>query len=208
MNPLLLRLEELSKDFNPAQRAMFDGMLNNFIGIVSGMNQVVPAAINASQVENVPEEKVIPGENRSFVIYTDGACSGNPGPGGWGVVITVPGYVRQVIFEDAGRFMMTTNNQMELTAVLSAIHLLPGGSEAIIRTDSQNVIGWLSQGWKRKVPEINELCTKIENAIKMRDVKISFEHVKGHSGDEFNERCDMLATGKATPIQMPLADMF
>ena len=123
-------------------------------------------------------------------IHTDGACSGNPGKGGWAAVLTSRGHKKEI----SGGNPDTTNNQMELQAVLSAIYALRRPCcDVVIVTDSQNVIGWLSQGWKRKNPQIRALCEQIEAAIRTGCHEVSFEKVKGHSGHEFNERADQLA---------------
>ena len=84
-----------------------------------------------------------------LVAHTDGACKGNPGPGGWAVVFSQGD---KALVEYSGREANTTNNRMELTAVLEAIKHAPHTIRLDIVTDSKNVIGWLSQGWKRKSP--------------------------------------------------------
>ena len=123
-------------------------------------------------------------------IYTDGASSGNPGPGGWAAVLTSRSHKKEI----SGGNPDTTNNQMELQAVLSAICTLRRPCcDVVIVTDSRNVIGWLSQGWKRKNPQIRALCDEIEAAIRTGCHEVSFEKVKGHAGHPMNERADQLA---------------
>ena len=128
-------------------------------------------------------------ERFQVTAYTDGACSGNPGPGGWGAVLMCGKYEREI----SGGERETTNNRMELKAVLEVVRALNAPCELFVCTDSQNVIGWLSKGWKRKNPAIRALCQEIEAALKEGSHAIAFEHVKGHSGDPLNERADALA---------------
>jgi len=124
------------------------------------------------------------------IIYTDGSCSGNPGPGGWAAVLTSGDHKNEI----SGGNPDTTSNRMELQAVLSAIYALRRPCcDVVIVTDSRNAIGWLSKGWKRKNPAIRALCQEIEAAIRTGCHEVSFEKVKGHSGHEFNERADQLA---------------
>jgi ribonuclease HI len=133
-----------------------------------------------------------------LVAHTDGACSGNPGPGGWAVVFSQGD---KAIAEYSGSEFDTTNNRMELTAVREAISHAPPGFRLDIVTDSKNVIGWLSQGWKRKEPTIAALCAEIDTLRAGRGFAagdpnggVRFQHVLGHQGDKFNERADYLAT--------------
>ena len=134
-----------------------------------------------------------------LVAHTDGACSGNPGPGGWAVVFSQGD---KAIAEYSGHEANnTTNNRMELTAVREAIRHAPRSVKLDIVTDSKNVIGWLSQGWKRKEPTIAALCAEIDTLRTGRgfdvgdpDGGVQFSHVLGHQGDKFNERADLLAT--------------
>ncbi len=132
-----------------------------------------------------------------LVAHTDGACSGNPGPGGWAVVFSQNG---DVLAEFSGGEANTTNNRMELTAVREAIRHAPPGIRLDIITDSKNVIGWLSQNWKRNDPTIAALCAEIDTLCAGRGFAaddpaggVSFTYVRGHQGDKFNERADELA---------------
>jgi ribonuclease HI len=132
-----------------------------------------------------------------LVAHTDGAVSGNPGPGGWAVVFSQGD---KAIAEYSGSEANTKNNRMELTAVREAIRRAPRGVRLDIVTDSRNVIGWLSQGWKRNDPTIAALSREIDT---LRDGRafdvgnpeggIQYCHVLGHQGDKFNERADHLA---------------
>ncbi len=123
-----------------------------------------------------------------LVAHTDGACSGNPGPGGWAVVYSQGGVL---IGELSGGSPATTNNRMELVAIQEALRQAPEGVDLQIITDSQNAIGWLSKGWKRKDPAIAALCQEIDQLMAARSC--TFSHVLGHNGDVLNERADRLA---------------
>lgn len=136
-------------------------------------------------------------------IYTDGACSGNPGPGGWGAVLR---YGEHEI-ELSGGERETTNNRMELTAVIEALKKLKFRCNVTIYTDSKYVAdaflqgwiwGWIKNGWKKsdKKPVLNpELWQELLKEINKHEYKIIW--VKGHAGHPENERCDKLATAKA-----------
>jgi ribonuclease HI len=134
-----------------------------------------------------------------LVAHTDGACSGNPGPGGWAVVFSQDG---KVVRKHFGHEAVTTNNRMELTAIREAIRLAPPEARLEIATDSQNAIGWLSKGWKRNEPPIAAICREIDQLRAARAsaqngaaTDISFRWVRGHDGDALNEMADRLATG-------------
>lgn len=135
---------------------------------------------------------------KSVTIYTDGACSGNPGPGGWGAIL-IYGKVEK---ELSGAESMTTNNRMELMAAISALEALKSSCVVELYSDSQYVRqgitewlpGWKARGWKTadKKPVKNaDLWGRLELAAKRHEV--SWHWVKGHSGHPLNERADMLA---------------
>ncbi len=137
---------------------------------------------------------------RSVVeIYTDGACSGNPGPGGWGAVLTHGGRTKELW---GGEAAPTTNNRMELMAAIKALEELTRKSTVRLHTDSSylrnGITGWLA-GWKRngwktasKQPVKNEdLWRRLDSAAGKHDVQWLW--VKGHAGDPGNERADLLA---------------
>jgi len=132
------------------------------------------------------------------VIYTDGACSGNPGPGGWGVVLRWNGTVKELHGSDP----QTTNNRMELMAAIQALEALNRPSQVRLYTDSTYVLngitkwvaGWERNGWRTaaKKPVKNEdLWRLLVQAMERHE--ISWQWVKGHAGDEGNERADALA---------------
>lgn len=132
------------------------------------------------------------------VIYTDGACSGNPGPGGWGVVLQWNGTEKELHGSDP----QTTNNRMELMAAIQALEALNRPSQVQLHTDSTYLLngitkwvaGWQRNGWRTsaKKPVKNEdLWRRLVAAMKGHEV--SWLWVKGHAGDEGNERADALA---------------
>ncbi len=133
------------------------------------------------------------------IIYTDGACSGNPGPGGWGSILMM-GENRKEI---SGGKKDTTNNVMELTAVIEALKLLKRPCKVDLYSDSayvvnaflQNwILGWIKNGWKNSSKEEvrnKELWQELFSLTKIHDV--TFHKVKGHADNEYNNRCDELA---------------
>jgi ribonuclease HI len=136
-------------------------------------------------------------------LFTDGACSGNPGPGGWAYILRHPATGREK--EASGGAPLTTNNQMELTALLEGLQALTAPSRVDVITDSAYVAkgcsewlpGWKRNGWKRKEqgrlkPLKNvELWQRLDELLAAHRVR--FTVVKGHSGHPENERCDVLA---------------
>ncbi len=139
------------------------------------------------------------------VIYTDGACSGNPGPGGWGAILTFDGHEREI----CGGEPETTNNRMELMAAISALETLTRACTVELHTDSQylrgGVTGWMDnwkkRGWltadKKPVKNI-ELWQRLDEARLRHDV--SWHWVKGHAGHDMNERADELARRGMKPF--------
>ena len=135
-------------------------------------------------------------------IYTDGACSGNPGPGGWGAILEFNGREKEL----SGCEAETTNNKMELTAVIEALKALKEPCEVTVTTDSQYVCnginlgwakGWKANGWKKadKKPALNvELWDELLSLCEAH--KVSFVWIKGHDGHPYNERCDRLAVAQ------------
>jgi ribonuclease HI len=120
-----------------------------------------------------------------FEIYTDGSCSGNPGPGGWGVVLLE----NQNQYDLSGGEAATTNNRMELTAVIRGLEATPEGSSSVINSDSQYIVNTMNLGWKRNANK--DLWAALDSLVKSRDVK--FIWVKGHAGNTWNEKADRLA---------------
>lgn len=134
------------------------------------------------------------------LIWCDGACSGNPGRGGWGTIIEQNGVRRELSGAEAN----TTNNKMELSALIAALKDVPVGTKVKITTDSDYVVkgatvwvkGWIRNGWKTaaKDPVKNkELWQELHALLQMRPHSLHW--VKGHAGHPENERCDELARG-------------
>jgi ribonuclease HI len=137
-------------------------------------------------------------EQAPVIIYTDGACSGNPGPGGWGAILTYGEKCKEI----SGGEAQTTNNRMELMAAISALDALKKPSRVELHTDSQYVMkgitqwihGWKKNGWKTadKKPVKNaELWQRLDEARRLHDIE--WRWVKGHAGHAENERADELA---------------
>ena len=136
---------------------------------------------------------------KQVTIYTDGACSGNPGPGGWGAILMYGAHKRELSGGDAS----TTNNRMELTAFLEALRQLKEPCEIDLYSDSQYVInglekgwakGWRARGWKKadKSPALNpDLWAPL--LAESEKHKITYHWLKGHAGHPENERCDRMA---------------
>ena len=131
-------------------------------------------------------------------IFSDGACRGNPGPGGWGVILRYNGHEKELYGGEAE----TTNNRMELMAAIRGLESLKKPSKVILTTDSQYVMkgatewmaGWKRKGWKTagKKPVKNiELWQRLEKALQPHEVK--WQWVRGHTGHPENERADVLA---------------
>jgi ribonuclease HI len=140
------------------------------------------------------------------IIHTDGACSGNPGPGGWGAVLQYNGTVKEL----KGGAALTTNNQMELTAAIEALNALKRPCDVELHTDSNYVKdgltswihGWKKNGWRTaaKKPVKNAaLWQALDLAVQRHDIK--WHWVKGHAGDEMNERADALANEGMEPFK-------
>jgi ribonuclease HI len=142
---------------------------------------------------------------RRVTLFTDGACSGNPGPGGWGAIL-VWGDTRKTL---SGGEALTTNNRMELTAAIEGLEALSRGCPVDLHTDSQYVKngittwihGWKRNGWRTadKKPVKNEdLWRRLDTALERHDVE--FHWVKGHAGDVLNEEADLLARQGMAPF--------
>ncbi len=141
---------------------------------------------------------------KKVYIFTDGACSGNPGPGGWGAILRY----KETEKELSGSEADTTNNRMELTACIMALRTLKEPCEVELTTDSQYVVNgiingwaenWRSNGWRKadKKPALNsDLWEQLLNETERH--KVTFNWIKGHAGHEENERCDKLAVNEYT----------
>ena len=137
---------------------------------------------------------------KQVLIYTDGACSGNPGPGGWGAILEYNGVEKEL----SGGEKSTTNNRMELTAVISALSALKEPCEVTLTTDSQYVSrainegwmkNWRAHGWTKKGGLKNaDLWQELDKLLGLHQVR--FVWVKGHAENEKNNRCDALAVAE------------
>ena len=138
---------------------------------------------------------------KQVTIYTDGACSGNPGPGGWGAILLYKDTVREM----SGGEAPTTNNRMELLGAISALSSLKEPCEVSLYTDSQYLAkainegwlkGWKAKNWKRKDGELKniDLWQEIDRLLGVHTV--SFHWVKGHAENNYNNRCDELAVSE------------
>ncbi len=135
-------------------------------------------------------------------IFTDGACSGNPGPGGWGAILRYKGTEKEI----SGGEKNTTNNRMELTAVIEALKLLKEKCDVTLWTDSKYVADGLSKGWAKswqkngwrksdKKPALNpDLWEELLELYELHNVTINW--IKGHNAHPENERCDELAVSE------------
>ena len=151
---------------------------------------------------------------KRVTIYTDGACLGNPGPGGYGVVLLFGAHRREL----SGGFRRTTNNRMELLAVVVGLRSLKEACRATVYSDSQYVVNsiekgwaarWRSNGWKRNRTEkaINaDLWEQLLELCEKHDVKMVW--VRGHSGVKENERCDQLSVAAANKADLPIDEVY
>ena len=144
---------------------------------------------------------------KTVTIYTDGACSGNPGPGGWGAILAWQGHEKEL----SGGAAATTNNRMELTAVLTALALLKEPCVVELYSDSKYVVdaiekgwlyGWQKKGWIKadKKPVLNvDLWQQLLPQLTRHQVHLHW--VKGHAENEKNNRCDQLAVAESKKYQ-------
>jgi ribonuclease HI len=144
---------------------------------------------------------------RDVTIHTDGACSGNPGPGGWGAILCAGGHEKEL----SGSENPTTNNRMELMAVISGLEALTRPCAVTVRSDSKYVLdgisgwihGWKKRGWRKAdgKPVLNaDLWQRLDVAQARHTV--TWEWVKGHAGDVMNERADALARAAITGARL------
>ena len=146
---------------------------------------------------------------KKVVIYTDGACSGNPGPGGWGAILSYNGHMKEM----SGGEENTTNNRMELMAAISSLEALKETCEVDLYSDSKYLVDSVNKGWvftwekagfmKKGKPVPNtDLWKRILTLIRTHSV--TFIWVKGHASNEFNNRCDELAVSEWKRIKSSL----
>ena len=140
---------------------------------------------------------------KQVTIYTDGACQGNPGPGGWGAILRYRSHEKEI----SGGCANTTNNRMELTGVIEALKLLKEPCAVTLYSDSQYVCNALTKGWAKKWKQNGWMRNKKEPALnpelweellRLADIhQLTVQWVKGHAGHPENERCDRLAVAAA-----------
>lgn len=140
---------------------------------------------------------------KKITLYTDGACSGNPGPGGYGTVLMYNGHKKEI----SGGEKNTTNNRMELMAAIAGLEALTETCEVTLYSDSKYLVdgitkgwaaGWRSRGWIKadKKPALNtDLWERLLNLLAIHQVTLHW--VKGHAENEYNNRCDQLAVAEA-----------
>ena len=138
---------------------------------------------------------------REVQIYTDGACSGNPGPGGWGAVLMYGQHIKEM----SGAEPNTTNNRMELQAAISALSSLKEACKVTLYSDSAYLVncfkqgwykGWLKNGWKNSKGQPVEIQDLWKELLRLMDIhQVEYVKVKGHADNKWNNRCDELATG-------------
>mgnify|MGYP001851497333 CR=1 FL=1 len=142
------------------------------------------------------------------VIYTDGACSGNPGPGGWGAILMYKDIKKEI----SGGKKNTTNNIMELTAVIEGLKMLKYPCEVDLYSDSAYVVNAFEKGWIYNWKK-NNWKTASKDPVKNQELweelykltimhKVKFKKVKGHSDNEYNNRCDQLARDAIKQLQL------
>ncbi|MCB9496017.1 MAG: ribonuclease HI [Fibrobacteria bacterium] len=139
----------------------------------------------------------------TWKLWADGACSGNPGPGGWGIVVQGP----EGEETDSRGFRNTTNNRMEMRGAIAALERVPKGGQAVLHTDSRYVVdaitkkwvdGWARKGWRKADGgEVKNIDLWQEMLAAMAGKRIRFQWVEGHAGNRNNERCDKLAVAAA-----------
>lgn len=146
---------------------------------------------------------------KNVTIITDGACSGNPGPGGYGVILRFDGNEREL----SGGFRKTTNNRMEIMGAIKGLEALKEPCEVTIITDSQYLVNAVELGWARKWKAMGWMRNKKDKALNpdlwdrllelLSKHKVKFQWVRGHNGHPDNERCDVLAVNAASEPDLP-----
>ncbi len=147
-------------------------------------------------------------------IYTDGGCIYNPGPGGFGVVLIFGKHRREI----SGGFRLTTNNRMELLAVITGLEALKRSCRVTVYSDSQYVVNAMVQGWAKRWKDKDWWRTKGEKAqnpdlwdrlLRLSSAhEVAFKWVRGHAGNKENERCDELARAAATGTDLGIDEIY
>jgi ribonuclease HI len=156
-----------------------------------------------------PDINKLENNMKKVSIFTDGACSGNPGPGGYGAILRCDGREKEL----SGGFRNTTNNRMELMGAIVALEALKEPCEAVVTTDSQYLVnavekgwvyGWKAKGWRgsNKKPVKNiDLWERL--LVSLARHKVTFRWIRGHAGHVENEQCDMLAVDAISAPHLP-----
>ena len=151
---------------------------------------------------------------KHVIIYTDGACTGNPGPGGYGIVLIYGEHRREL----SGGYRRTTNNRMELIGPIKGLEALNQGCVVTLNSDSQYVVEGIEKGWAKRWRGNGWMRNKREQAVnpdlwgRLLDLcdyhEVEFRWVRGHAGDVENERCDQLAVQAAHAKDLPVDDGY
>jgi len=146
---------------------------------------------------------------KEVMIYTDGACSGNPGPGGYGVVLVYNGHRKEL----SGGFKNTTNNRMEIMAAIKGLEALKTPCKVVLTSDSKYLIDAIEKGWVNKWKANGWMRNKTDKALNvdlwkrllelMEIHDVEFKWIKGHAGHPENERCDQLAVAALKAADLP-----
>ncbi len=200
--------------------AMFKGFptkeaAEDFIKQNAGKKRRAKPKTSPQKAKASPKLKpMITSKDGSIVIYTDGGCLNNPGSGGYGVVIKNGKKTKEL----SGGYRLTTNNRMELMACIVGLGSLKNGCSVILFSDSKYVVNGITKGWAVRWQANGWMRTKKEKAINpdlwekllvlcgKHDVQ--FRWVKGHAGNEGNERCDQLATYEAAKVKLPVDTVY
>jgi ribonuclease HI len=178
-------------------------------------NMIIKKIIDPSKsIKTIFQTPVAVPDTPVTTIYTDGGCTDNPGPGGWGAVILQKGRCREL----SGGFRLTTNNRMELTACIMALKTLEKPARVHLHTDSRYVADGITKGWAKRWRKNNWMRTRTERA-RNADLwaqllslcephHVDFIWVKGHAGHPENERCDRLAGRAARKNNLPADAVF
>ena len=152
---------------------------------------------------------------KEVMLYTDGACSGNPGPGGFGVVLLYGEHRKEL----CGGYRRTTNNRMELLAVIKGLEALKGKCKVTLYSDSKYVLDALTKGWARRWRangwrrnKKGQLAVNPDLWTRLLDLcdghEMGYQWVKGHAGDPENERCDALSTEALAGPNLPVDEQY
>jgi ribonuclease HI len=151
---------------------------------------------------------------KHITIYTDGSAIGNPGPGGYGVVLRYGGHVREL----SGGFRWTTNNRMEILAAIEALRALNEPCTVTLYSDSQYLVDAITKGWVKRWQSKGWMRTKDERALNvdlwlqllplLEEHDVTFVWVRGHAGHPDNERCDVLAKQAAGKQDLPPDEIY